>query len=82
MWETRFPISFSQVLFSTCENVGDGETHLYFTCLSEIVKPVLKDVGTEQDDDDDWGFRARRLQWSLCAHNYEIVTPQKTRRLG
>ena len=23
-----------------------------------------------QLDDDDWGFRARGLQWSFCAHNY------------
>ena len=34
-------------------------------------------------DDDDWGLRARGLQWSFCAHNYKIVTSQcKTIRLG
>ena len=26
----------------------------------------------ELDDDDDLGLRARQLQRSICAHNYEI----------
>ena len=34
-----------------------------------------------EDDDDDWGFRARRLQRSFCAHNYRIITPQRERKI-
>ena len=43
----------------------------------------LNDSVELNSDDDDWGLRARGLQWSFCAHNYKIVTSQyKTIRLG
>ena len=39
------------------------------------------EVTVRHDDDDDWGFRARRLQRSFCAHNYRIITPQRERKI-
>ena len=38
------------------------------TIVFAVSRAWLIEGSTKDDDDDDWGFRARGMQWSFCAH--------------